>query len=228
LHIFDAVAEGKPVTEQVIALGGTGWKENIHLKIKTGTPIDYVLNKYLKENRQYRIIKNSVLSGESIKDFTLPIDNTFSLLIAIPENKEREILPFIQPGLKKNSYSNTFLSSIIPFFNKKCETNIHGEERSCIFCNFCQNVCPVNIIPHLLEKYVEKDIIDDSLMVYGIFTCIECGLCSYVCPTKIPLMKKIIEGKQKLVKAGCDISLCIKPYFDLKGLEEYRGFKNKK
>ena len=84
----------------------------------------------------------------------------------------------------------------------------------------------MGIIPHLLSKYVQRSIIDETLMNLRIFNCIECGLCSYVCPSKIPLAKHIKEGQEKLTVSGCDRNQCILPYFDnLKGIEEYRGPK---
>lgn len=65
--------------------------------------------------------------------------------------------------------------------------------------------------------------IDETLMNYDIFNCIECGLCSFVCPSKIPLLQHLREGHIKLTLQGCDRNQCILPYFDLKGIEEYRG-----
>lgn len=83
----------------------------------------------------------------------------------------------------------------------------------------------MQIIPHLISRYVRKNIIDETLMNYQIFHCIECGLCSFVCPSKIPLTSIMVEGQEKLVMQGCDRTQCVLPYFDLKGIEEYRGVR---
>ena len=100
------------------------------------------------------------------------------------------------------------------------------ESSGLISCNYCEEACPVNVIPHLLSKYVQRNIIDETLMKLRIFNCIECGLCSYVCPSKIPLAKYIKEGQEKLTIQGCDRNQCILPYFDnIRGIEEYRGAK---
>ena len=115
------------------------------------------------------------------------------------------------------------MAKFLPGVKKFADTNVHGEERPCISCGFCEEACPVRIIPHLLSKYVKRSIIDETLMNYNIFNCIECGLCSFVCPSKIPLLKHMKEGHEKLIMQGCDRTQCILPYFDLKGIEEYRG-----
>ncbi len=126
---------------------------------------------------------------------------------------------FVRPGPRKDSYSRTFLSLLLGSekITKRCETNLRGEERPCISCNYCVEVCPVSIMPHLLFRHVERDIIDEALLKYGIFDCIECNLCSYVCPSKITLGQWIKDGKAKLIDEGLP---CPQPKFALKGIEE--------
>lgn len=225
LHVYEAVVEGKSLIERTIALCGSGWKENVHIKVRIGTPLKDIISGRLKENTETRIVLNSLLTGVRLNDFSLPINRTYSHLIAIPENRNREFLSFLRPGINRDSYTNTFLAKHLVLVGKKLDTNIHGEPRPCISCGYCEEVCPVNIIPHLIYRYVERNIIDEALMNYGIFNCIECNLCSFVCPSKIPLAKFIKEGQEKLITIGCDQTLCVLPYFDLKGLDEYRGIK---
>ena len=223
LGVYAAVVEGKPFIERIIALCGPAMKENIHIKVRLGTPLSAILSGRINTDKPIRVVLNSLLTGVQLNDFSLPIDRTFSQIIAIPENKERLFLAFMQPGLRQDSYTRAFLSKWLPFIHKTNDTNQHGEERPCISCGFCEEVCPVRIIPNLLSKYVKRGLIDETLMNYEIFNCIECGLCSFVCPVKIPLMAHMREGQEKLIMQGCDRTQCILPYFDLKGIEEYRG-----
>lgn len=226
LQAYEAVAEGKPLLERTIALCGPAFKEPLHIKARIGTSLQDIVASRVKEGVTARFVLNGLLTGWELKDLTLPVDKTYSQIIGIPENREREFLAFLRPGLKRDSYSRAFLAKLLPIAKKTCETNKHGEERPCISCNYCEEVCPVSIIPHLLYKYVKGNMIDETLMNLHIFDCIECGLCSYVCPSKIPLARYIKEGQDKLTIQGCDRNQCILPYFsNLKGIEEYRGAK---
>lgn len=223
LAVYRAVAEGLPLIERIIALCGPSMKENIHLRARVGTSLEDLLKGRIREDAPSRLVLNSLLTGVNLNDLSLPIERSYSQLIALPENKKREFLTFMRPGLRRDSYTRTFLAKLFPNIKKNADTNQHGEERPCISCSFCEEICPVRIIPHLLSKYVKKGLIDETLMNYDIFNCIECGLCSFVCPSKIPLLKHMKEGHEKLIMQGCDRTTCILPYFNLKGIEEYRG-----
>ncbi len=226
LQAYEAVVEGKPLIERTIALCGPAFKEPVHIKARIGTALKDLVSLRIKEGMIPRFVLNGILTGPELKDLTLPIDKAYSQIIAIPENHRREFLSFLQFGPQSDSYSHTFLAKFYPTTKKTCETNKHGEERACISCNYCEEVCPVAIIPHLLSKYVQRNIIDETVMNLRIFNCIECGLCSYVCPSKIPLAKHIKDGQERLTIQGCDRNQCILPYFsNLKGIEEYRGAK---
>ncbi|MCK5600522.1 4Fe-4S dicluster domain-containing protein [Candidatus Pacearchaeota archaeon] len=222
LHIFEAVAEGKPLIERMMVLCGPCFKENIHIKVRVGSPLEFILKGRMK-NMSCRVVSQSLLTGFALKDHSLPVDRTFSQIIAIPENNEREFLAFIRSGSKRDSYSRTFFSSYLKT-TKTLDTNLHGEERACIQCGYCAEVCPVRIIPSLLNRYIRLGI-NERLMRYGIFNCIDCNLCSYVCPSKISLAENLKNAKEKLVEIGCDNYICILPRFNLKGFEEYKGLK---
>lgn len=223
LHAYEAVAEGKPLIERIVALGGPSFKENTHLTVRIGTPFEFLLTDRIQKAPS-RVIFNSLLTGPDIKDMALPVDRTFSQIIAIPENTEREFLSFVRPGSCRDSYSRSFLSFFLKG-RRSAHTNMQGEERPCFQCGYCISVCPVRILPTLLNR-LSKVNINENLMKHGIFNCIDCNLCSYVCPAKIPLAKNIKTAKSKLIDVGCDHSLCILPRFNLKGLEEYKGVKS--
>ena len=222
LHVFETVAEGKPLIERIMALCGPCFKENIHIKARVGTPLEFILKDRVKDIPS-RIVSKSLLTGFALKDHSLPVDRTFSQIIAIPRKNEREFLAFARPGLRKDSYSRTFVSSYLKT-EKIPDTNLHGEERPCIQCGYCTGVCPVRIIPSLINRYIRLGI-NETLMKYGLFNCIDCNLCSYVCPSKISLAENLKNAKERLVEIGCDNYICILPRFNLKGFEEYKGLK---
>lgn len=222
LQVFEAVCNGMPVIERTLALCGPAFKENIHIKVRIGTPLEQVVKDRVMPGARFVI--NSLLAGMELNDLTLPVNNVFSQIIAVPENRERELLTFARPGADRDSYSRSFLSYFIKG-KKSCGTNLQGEERPCFQCGYCTEVCPVKILPTLVNRYIKVSI-NENLMKHGIFNCIDCNLCSYVCPAKINLAKNIKDAKAKLIDSGCDHSLCILPKFDLKGLADYKGVKS--
>jgi Na(+)-translocating NADH:ubiquinone oxidoreductase A subunit len=226
LHVYEAVVQGKPLIERTIALCGPGFEERPHVKLCVGSSLDHVIKNNVNTGKEWRYVVNSSLTGETVSDLSLPVDRTFRTVIALLEENESEFLAFARPGFKRDSYSRTCLSILFKknnrLFQKRCGTNIHGELRPCISCSFCEEVCPVGIIPHLLFHYVEKDDIDETLLKYRIFNCVECNLCSYVCPSKIPVAQFIREGKAKLLNEGCEPPV---PSIELKGVENYKSVK---
>jgi len=226
LQVYEAVVKGKPLIERTIALCGPALKDSLHVKVRIGTTLKDVIGLRTKDGIIPRFILNGLLTGAELKDLNLPIDKSYSQIIAIPENSKRKFLAFISPGFASESYSRTFMARYLSV-KKTFDTNKNGEGRPCISCNYCEEVCPVNIIPHILSKYVQRSIIDETLANLRIFDCIQCGLCSFVCPSKIPLAQHIKEGEELLTAQGCTRDQCILPHFDnMRGtIETYRGAK---
>jgi len=226
LHVYEAVVEGKPLIERTVALCGPGFKEKLHITARLGTPLEHVIRDNVNVDKSLRFVLNSCLTGQELSDLSLPVDRTFRTVTALLEENESQFLAFARPGFKKDSYSRTCLSFLFKknskMFQKKCGTNVHGELRPCIFCTFCEEVCPAGIIPHLLFHNVEKAVIDETLLKYKIFDCIECNLCSYVCPSKIPVSEFIKKGKARLIEEGFEIP---EPNAALKGVEKYKSVK---
>ncbi len=69
-----------------------------------------------------------------------------------------------------------------------------GEQKNCIRCGECVDVCPMGLEPHLLMNLSEKGMYEKAAQE-DIMTCIECGSCSYVCPSHRPLLDYIRFGK---------------------------------
>ena len=70
-------------------------------------------------------------------------------------------------------------------------------ERECIDCGRCVDVCPMSLMPTLIERYARiKDA--EKLQNTGIGVCMECGSCAYACPSGRPLVQYMRLAKQVL------------------------------
>ena len=197
LHIYEAVMEGKPLIERVVALGGSGYKENIAVKVRVGTRLEEIVKLRLRDDVESRIVINGAITGLQQDDLSVPVGRTAWSVLALEENRKRLFLAFLRMGIDYDSKSRSFLSLLSPGRHRRSDTNTSGELRPCIACIYCDDICPRDLMPHLLSKMATHDLLDEAERI-RIFGCIECGLCSYVCPSKIPLMGDIQMGKQKI------------------------------
>ncbi len=70
------------------------------------------------------------------------------------------------------------------------------EERPCIRCGRCVDVCPMGLMPTLLAKLVRASKWEECLK-NDILSCDECGCCAYICPSRLPLVQLMRTGKAK-------------------------------
>jgi Na+-translocating ferredoxin:NAD+ oxidoreductase subunit C len=190
MHAYEAVVEGKPVIDRTIAIGGS-ISEVGFVKVRVGTQLKHIFQSQLDNKK---VIYGGIMTGKRCNDLSVPIDRTAKSISILNENQNREFLSFLRSGVNRGSYSNAFLSSFLPMTERKINTNLNGELRPCIYCNYCESVCPVDLMPYLISKYIIHDMIEEAEKYYPL-SCIDCGLCTFVCPSKIPLMKHIQDAK---------------------------------
>ncbi len=73
------------------------------------------------------------------------------------------------------------------------------QERDCIRCGSCLDVCPMNLMPTNYVKYVKAGMYEECTKEY-IEDCFECGCCSYTCPANIPITQYIKIAKSEISK----------------------------
>ncbi|NLK00430.1 MAG: electron transport complex subunit RsxC [Clostridia bacterium] len=72
-----------------------------------------------------------------------------------------------------------------------------AEERECVRCAKCVDVCPIGLEPTTIMTYSkmgEWDLANEN----HVFDCIECGSCSFMCPSRIPLIQHIAHAKNMI------------------------------
>ena len=194
LSIDRALTFDAPCVTRTISIGGTGVVSPGHIEVMPGYPLQSIVDKHVFEPNP-RIINGGILTGTVFGADALGIDTECRGITVLPELKDREFLGFVRPGFDRSSYSACFLSALTHRIRERLTTAMRGELRPCISCNFCEEVCPAGISPHLIHKYLYRDLIEEAGRA-RVDLCVECGLCSYVCPSKIDLRAQFTEARR--------------------------------
>jgi Na(+)-translocating NADH:ubiquinone oxidoreductase A subunit len=185
-----------PSISRIISVGGPAVNDPMHVKAVPGYPIQAILENFVSE-RPAKAINGGILSGETLGPDILGLDTECRGITVLPEPEDREFLAFMRPGLDRQSYSRCFLSLLRRRHDERLTTAVRGEVRPCISCNFCEEICPAGIMPHLIHKYLYRDLIEGAEHA-RVDLCVRCGLCSYVCPSKIDLRRQFMQAQQVL------------------------------
>jgi len=197
-HIGRCLSAGRPLLDRVLALGGNGYLRPTHVRARIGTGIHEIVKDRLVDG-EVRLIRGGILTGTAVQDDAEAVGPADHAVTAVRECRERRFLAFVRPGADADSYSRTFLSALFPGRTKSLHTNLRGEPRLCVCCGYCEDVCPADLMPHLLDRCVTHDLIEEAEAA-GLELCIECGLCSYVCPSKIEILAHLLKAKADLAR----------------------------
>ncbi|MCF7890471.1 4Fe-4S dicluster domain-containing protein [Candidatus Bipolaricaulota bacterium] len=195
LATYRAVVEGVPYIRRRISLSGPATEDSI-IETPIGAPVKYAIGEDVKDNVDALTIKGSPLSGQKLEDSEMPVSKDMGSLVQLTKPQGSQFLAWLQPGLRKNSYTNAFFSALAPHKKKVADSGLHGEERPCVYCGWCSDVCPVDILPFQILKTHEHEMIDEVNRLQP-QRCVDCGLCSYVCPSKLPLSDTVKSAKQE-------------------------------
>ncbi|MEP9410097.1 MAG: 4Fe-4S dicluster domain-containing protein [Candidatus Brocadia sp.] len=174
--IYESCILRNKVDSRFIVLSGTGLNENEIVNVQLGTPIEKILKDKIKETGKYRVFINGPLRGKEITDLSQRIDWSVNHIVVLEEKNRKILFPMIR--------SDELILT----------TNLLGELRRCVYCNYCDNICPVNLEPALYyHSYTRGE--KHKARLYDLEKCIECGLCSFICPSKLELLHTIKECK---------------------------------
>jgi Na+-transporting NADH:ubiquinone oxidoreductase subunit A len=190
------LAEGIPLYQRVMTLGGPGHPEPTHVVARIGTPVKRLLPKNFSTD-DVLVLRGGLLKGEPVNpefDAVVYDDNGFFFL---PKLKKREFLSFMGPGFQKTSVLPCFMSRITGAADSTISTSLRGERRPCIACGLCEKVCPVELMPQIIHRYLYREAYDEAEAV-GMDLCVDCGLCTFVCPSKIELQRQFTEAVEQL------------------------------
>ena len=158
-----------------------------HIVIRQGAPVRDIVG----EIPQDSLITTGRFNGRVV-DPDSHLGFFESTLTLIRPSAEDEMFGFVVPGFNKPSVSKTFASCLAEA-PMELDCNLHGEERACINCGYCTDICPVDLMPSFIMKALQADDIEEALDL-GMLDCCRCGLCSYTCPSKIELAHILSQG----------------------------------
>lgn len=187
---------GRPVVDRTLAIGGSAASDPIHVRVPLGYPIDRLLNDRVID-QPHRVIDGGILNGRTVDEHQLGVGVESTGLTVLLEPTRRELWGFVRTGLDRISYSNCFMSLFRPKFVEPLTTALRGEHRPCIGCGYCEELCPVGIMPHWIHKLAYQDALEEIDRCAS-HRCVACGLCSYVCPSKLDLRREILEVNETI------------------------------
>ena len=153
------------------------------------------LGSYLK-NGIPLILKRITVDGDAVKkpaNLIVPIGTPIKEVLNYCETDRENVKKVLMGGPMMGIAVHDFDTSIIKNNNAILAFSFNEVEEqkttACIRCGSCVSVCPMNLMPTMLEKsYDKKDI--EGLKSLNINLCINCGCCSFVCPAKRQLAQK--------------------------------------
>jgi Na+-transporting NADH:ubiquinone oxidoreductase subunit A len=185
--------------DRIIALAGSEVINPQYYRTRSGASVRELISGNISEGK-VRIISGNVLTGTSagLDGYLGFYDN---MITVIPEGDYFEFFGWAMPGLKKYSFSRTFLSSLAGKKDYRLDTNIHGGHRAFVLTGQYEKVVPMDIYPmQLLKAILAEDI--DNMENLGIYEIAEedFALCEFICPSKTEIQSIVRKGLDLMVK----------------------------
>ena len=189
--------------EKIVAFCGQSVKTPRYYRVMAGFDIAGVAESQVTDANA-RFISGNVLTGSNIgRGGHLGFyDN---MVTVIPEGDNYEFMGWLAPGLKKLSFSHTFLSGFFNTLNinKKYDvnTNLHGGRRALVQTGKFEQVFPFDIYPmQLLKACIVGDI--EQMEALGIYEVEpeDFALCEFIDVSKTDIQRIIRDSLETLRK----------------------------
>lgn len=194
-HLF-LKGELRPV--RTYAVGGNAAREKKHFVARQGVAVKALVGEPAGED--VRFIAGGLFTGRKVgaEDFMAAAERAVQVM---GEDRRRTPFALLRLGFDHLTLFRTWGAGFFPGAERDATTSNNGEERACVQCGACIDVCPVELMPNLVFKAaLEKDV--EKMERLFIRDCVDCGLCTFVCPSKIELQQHIEDGKAFMAKEG--------------------------
>ena len=165
--VRDAIMEDQPLISRVVTVTGNGVKHPQNVMALIGTPIIDLIE-FCGGYQSKSTRPHQLIMGGPLMGVSLSSD-------AVPVVKAMNCL----------------------LVANQTDTQPVLEEKACIRCGECSQVCPSSLLPQQLYWYSKsKDYTEAER--FNLSDCIECGACDYVCPSHIPLVQYFRHAKGEI------------------------------
>lgn len=218
--------EYKP--ERVIAVGGPAAKCPKYYRVTCGVCLQFISEaqmmdpSYPQLNTEHLTLNTRIISGSPLSGTTIAADGFLGMydqqVCFIEEGDKYDFMGWLMPGLKKFSFSKTFLSGLLrplmslrsldsletiktltPSYN--FNTNMHGSVRPFLFTGSFERVFPFDIYPlQLIKACIVGDVeLQEKLGIYEVEP-EDFALCEFIDPSKTEIQTIIREALEVLRK----------------------------
>lgn len=164
--IYQAVVKGVPLLQRVITVSGENLTRSGNYWIKIGTPFKDIIECCLNKGGGERFLEE------------------YELKMGGP-----------MMGISQESLDSSVIKGTTGLIILKKSLVKVSEERDCIKCGRCVEVCPVQLYPLYYGFYGKKGDLEKAIS-YNVESCIECGCCESICSSKISLLSFIKKEKE--------------------------------
>jgi len=209
--------------ERVIAVGGPAAKCPKYYRVLCGTCLQRISEAQLIDPAYPTIsvadgfpVGTRIISGSPLSGTTIALDGFLGMydhqVCFIEEGDHYDFMGWLLPGLKKFSFSKTFLSGLLvplvrlvklvglePSYN--FNTNVHGSVRPFLFTGSFERVFPFDIYPlQLIKACIVGDVeLQEKLGIYEVEP-EDFALCEFIDPSKTEIQTIIREALEVLRK----------------------------
>ncbi len=169
--IYEAVTAGLPLIQRVVTVAGDNCSRPGNYLIKIGTP--------------FKNIVEHCFNGNSEQ-----FSQRYELKMGGP-----------MMGIVQTDLESAIIKGSTGLIVMKKSPVKASEERECVKCGRCVEVCPMQLYPHYYGFYGMKGELEKAVN-YSVESCIECGCCEFICSAKISLLSFIKKEKQYACSAN--------------------------
>ena len=216
------VMTGKYRPERVISVGGPAAKAPKHYRVLCGASMQRISAVQLMDinyptlNAEHPTTGTRIVSGSALSGTTIEADGFLGMydqqVCFIEEGDRYDFMGWLMPGLKKYSFSYTFLSGLLRPFKAleplmpikptySFNTNMHGSVRPFLFTGSFERVFPFDIYPlQLIKACIVGDVeLQEKLGIYEVEP-EDFALCEFIDPSKTEIQTIIREALEVLRK----------------------------